>query len=421
MDSYVPRVIDRELDNLFDHLPAVLLDGAKAVGKTATAARRCTTVRRLDDPVVGDVVRADPTIIGNDQSPVLLDEWHRIPPVWDAVRRLVDQRPTGGRFLLTGSAPVSGTHSGAGRIVTLRMRPLCLAERVSTPTTVSMSALLRGDHEPIRGTSEFTLTDYVDEIIASGFPGMRDLPDRARSVALDSYLDRIVDRDLAEAGFVVRRPAAVRAWLRAYAAATASTASWEHLRDAATAGLDNKPAKTTTGTYTDLLTQLRILDPLEAWLPGRNHFKRLASSPKHHIADPALAVRLLQRTKASLLRGDQRGIDVPHDGSLLGNLFESLSALTIRATAQAAGAHVAHLRTRNGDHEIDFIVEGDQGIVAFEVKLSGAINDDDVKHLLWLRELLGPELVDAVVVTTGPEAYRRADGIAVVPLALLGA
>lgn len=421
MNSYVPRVVDGELDALFGDLPAILLDGPKAVGKTATAARRCTTVRRLDDAAVADVVHADPRVIADDKPPVLLDEWQRVPAVWDAVRRLVDEQPTGGRFLLTGSAPSAGTHSGAGRIVTLRMRPLCLAERLAADAPVSVARLLAGDHEQVRGHSELALADYVDEIIVSGFPGIRDLGDRARTAALDSYLDRIVDHGLAEAGFTVRRPAAVRAWLRAYAAGTATTASWEQLRDSATAGLDNKPAKTTTSNYTELLTQLRILDPLEAWLPGRNHFTRLASSPKHHIADPALAVRLLQRNRTHLLRGDRGGLALPNDGSLLGHLFESLAALTVRTAAQAAGAHVAHLRTRNGDHEVDFIVEGDNGIVAFEVKLSGSVDNDDVKHLAWLRERLGDDLIDAVVITTGPTAYRRKDGIAVVPLALLGA
>ena len=420
MSSYVARTVDTELDALFDDLPAILLDGPKAVGKTATAARRCTTVLRLDDPVVAEVIHADPRLVVDDAGPVLLDEWQRVPAVWDAVRRLVDERPTGGRFLLTGSAPSAGTHSGAGRIVTVRMRPMSLAERLATATAVSVAGLLGGDRKPIGGTTEVSLVDYVDEIVASGFPGIRDLSERARAAALDSYLDRIVDRDLPEAGLAVRRPATVRAWLRAYAAGTASTVSWERLRDAATAGQDNKPAKTTTIGYTDLLTQLRILDPLEAWLPGRSHFARLASSPKHHIADPALAVRLLQRTRAHLLRGDQGGIAVPNDGSLLGNLFESLAALTVRTAAQAVGAHVSHLRTRNGDHEVDFVVQGDQGIVAFEVKLSGSIDAHDVKHLLWLRDRLGPDLLDAVIITTGPTAYRRQDGIAVVPLALLG-
>jgi predicted AAA+ superfamily ATPase len=420
-DTYIERVVDGELDRLFTGLPAVLLDGPRAVGKTATALRRCATARRLDDAVAAELLRADPRAVADDVTPVLVDEWQRVPAVWEVVRRLVDDRRGGGQFLLTGSVPSPGTHSGAGRIVTMRMRPMCLAERLSTPTTVSIGGLLTGDLDRVTGTTEVTLSDYVDEIMASGFPGLRGMADEARITALDSYIDRVVEHDLAEAGFVVRRPAALRAWLRAYAAATGTSAAWERIRDAATAGLDNKPAKTTTMNYTELLTQMRILDPLDAWLPGRNHFTRLASAPKHHIADPALAVRLLRRTKTHLLRGEQRGVPVPHDGSLLGNLFESLAALTVRTAAQAARAQVSHLRTRNGDHEVDFIVEGDDGIVAFEVKLSGSVNDDDVKHLLWLRQRLGPDLLDAVVINTGPAAYRRPDGVAVVPLGLLGA
>lgn len=418
---YARRIVDSELDALLPELPAILIDGPKAVGKTATASRRCATIRRLDDPHVAEIVSADPRRLALDPPPVLLDEWHRVPQVWDTVRRLVDEHPTPGKFLLTGSAPTGDTHSGAGRIVTLRMRPMCLPERRESATTVSLAALLDGRHPEIDGTSEMTLADYVDEIIGSGFPAIRSLGERGRAVALDGYIERIIEHDLAETGFVVRRPAMVRAWLRAYAAATATTASWEQLRDAATGGIGNKPAKTTTGTYTDLLMHLRILDPLDAWLPGKNHFSRLATSPKHHIADPALAVRLLRCTRAHLLAGSNETRVTPNDSSLLGNLFESLTALTIRSAAQAAGAHVSHLRTRNGDHEIDFIVEGENGIVAFEVKLAGSVESADVKHLKWLRERVGDDLLEAVIITTGSQAYRRSDGIAVVPLALLGA
>ncbi len=419
-DGYVRRIVDDELDILLSGLPAILLDGPKGVGKTATATRRATTVRRLDEASVAGVVRADPYIVGSDAPPVLIDEWHRISEVWDAVRRIVDDDPSPGRFLLTGSAPIKGTHSGAGRITTLRMRPFCLAERLDEAPTVSLTRLLDGSAGAIGGRSEMKLTDYVDEIMASGFPAIRGLPESTRVAAIDGYLERIVDHDLPEAGFTVRRPAAVRAWLRAYAAATATTAAWERIRTAATSGLTNTPAKTTTIVYTELLTQLRILDPIEAWSPSLNRLRRLTGAPKHHLADPALAVRLLRRTRRHLLSGDDGAIQVPNDGALLGNLFESLAALTVRAAAQAAGASVFHLRTSGGEREVDFIVEGDNGILALEVKLAGGIDDRDVRHLAWLRTQLGDRLVDAAVITTGPDAYRRNDGIAVIPLALLG-
>jgi predicted AAA+ superfamily ATPase len=177
----------------------------------------------------------------------------------------------------------------------------------------------------------------------------------------------------------------------------------------------------TSSSYTELLTQLRILDPLEAWLPGTNHFKKLGAAPKHHLCDPALAVRLLQRTREHLLHINE-GDDVDvHDGTLLGALFESLVALTIRTCAQSSGAQTFHLRDHGGRHEVDFIVEYQGRVLGVEVKLGGNIGSDDVKHLNWLRDILGDSVLDLVVVTTGPEAYRRDDGIAVVPLALLGA
>ena len=418
--TYLRRSVDTELDDLFSQLPAVLLDGPKGVGKTATALRRVRTVRRLDVPSERTVIQADPDLVALDKPPVLIDEWQRVPEVWDAVRRSVDEDSSGGRFLLTGSAPTEGTHSGAGRIVRLRMRPFALHERKICRTTVSFAELMDGAQPTVRGRSPLALTDYVDEILASGFPGLRGASSRAAASQLDGYLDNIVDRDLPEAGFTVRRPATVQAWLRAYAAATSTAASWEKIRDASTSGQDQKPGRPTTDAYTELLTALRILDPVEAWLPTNNHLSRLTLGPKHHLADPALAARLLGRTRAHLLTGDEGGIAVPRDGTLLGGLFESLAALSIRTLAQTAGATTHHLRTRGGEHEVDLILERNGAALAMEVKLSGTVNDRDVRHLLWLRDALGADLVDAAVVTTGPEAYRRSDGIAVIPLGLLG-
>jgi predicted AAA+ superfamily ATPase len=300
------------------------------------------------------------------------------------------------------------------------MRPLSLFERHVGDATVSFRELLDGNRPAVGGRSPLALGEYVDEIVAGGFPGMRHLAGRALFRQLDSYLATIVDRDLPEVGFTVRRPATVKAWLRAYAAATATTTSWEKIRDASTSGRADKPAKTTTIPYIELLTALRILDPIEAWLPTSNHLATLTAAPKHHLADPALAARLLDRSRQHLLAGDEGNLGVPRDGTLLGGLFESLSALSIRTFAQSADARTCHLRTQGGRHEIDFIVERGGGVLALEVKLSGTVDDRDVRHLTWLRDKLGDDLIDAAVLTTGTDAYRRRDGIAVIPLGLLG-
>ncbi|MGH3588882.1 MAG: ATP-binding protein [Pseudonocardia sp.] len=211
----------------------------------------------------------------------------------------------------------------------------------------------------------------------------------------------------------MRKPQVLKGWLAAYAAATSTTTQYSRILDAATPGEGDKPARSTTITYRDVLSGLWVLDPLPAWLPGRNEFDRLASTPKHQLADPGLAARLLRASASSLIRGR-------HD-HLLGPLFEHLVGMCVQVYAQASGATVSHLRTRNGDHEVDLVVEAPDGkVIGIEVKLTPTPTDADLKHLKWLRAKLGDDLVDAVVVTTGPRAYRRPDGIAVVPAALLG-
>jgi predicted AAA+ superfamily ATPase len=419
--TYVPRYVDQDLDVLLREFPAVLLDGAKAVGKTMTAEQRSRTVRRLDDPTVAAVVRADPGVVAHDEPPVLLDEWQRICNLWDFVRRAADAGAPPASYLLTGSAPVPGTHSLAARIATLRMRPLCLAERLQTPTTVSLRSVLGGKKDAFSGRSELALSHYVDEIVNSGLPGVRRLGEQARGQRLDDYIDCIIDRDLREHGFRVRGPENVRAWLRAYSAAVGTTASWERIRVTAIKLANQKIAKSTTIRYVELLTTLRILDQLEAWTPTKDHLTRLTIAPKHYLVDPALAARLLQVSKRNLLSGEELSKPVMNDGTFLGQLFESLAALTVRTTAQSVGAKVSHLRTRDGVHEVDFIVESDDGIVGIEAKVGSTTSPSDFKHLHWLREQLGDRFIDGFVVNTGVETYRDpATGFGIVPLALLG-
>lgn len=254
------------------------------------------------------------------------------------------------------------------------MRPLSLFERQRQTPTVSLAALLGGGRPAIEGTSNIALGDYVKEILRSGFPG-----------------------------------------LRAYAAATSTTTSYETIRDAATGGEGTKPSKRTTMPYRDILERFWIVDPVPAWIPSRNPISRLSHPPKHQLADPALAARLLGATTETLLAGEKA--EQPGKGPLVGALFESLAALSVRVCAQAAEARVGHLRTFGGDREIDLIVERADGrVLAIEVKLGGAVDDADVKHLLWLQRELEENVVDMVVLSTGPRAYRRPDGVAVVPV-----
>lgn len=339
MANYVPRLVDGQLAAMLDELPAIALNGPKAVGKTASAQRVSSSFVRLDHLPEQELFQADPDRIRRLPSPVLLDEWQRTPQAWDEVRRWVDDGAPSGSVILTGSAAPRGSaiHSGAGRIATLRMRPLSLAERNDRPTAISLDGLLRQEQRTVDATTTADLAHYVREITASGFPGIRSLSSQGRIRQLNAYIDHVIQHDFPEQGLAVRAPETLRRWLRAYAAASGTATSYAKILDAATPAVTNKPAKSTTKTYTSHL-----------------------------------------------------------------------------------GARLGHLRTRNGDHEVDFIVQRGRRTVAIEVKLSASVTDEDVRHLSWLKARMGPHLTDAAIVTTGTTAYRRKDGIAVIPAALLG-
>lgn len=413
---YLPRTLDTVISELIPHTAAIAIDGPKGVGKTDTALQRADHAWYLDEPKYQDLARSDFWLSSLSEGTILIDEWQKYPPIWDSVRRQVDQGAPGGRFLLTGSAtPVdpSGTHSGAGRIFSLRMRPMALHERGVTEPTVSLQDLLSGGTPEISGRTPFKLMDYAEAIVNSGFPATLTQPPRIRREFLNTYIQCIIDRDMADQGFQVRQPATLRRWLQAYAAASSTITSYAKLRDAATSSDGMQPTKSTTNAYRDHLTQLWLLDPVPGWVPFGSPLKRLQSAPKHQLADPALAASLLGLSASSFVNEE--------GAHMAGQLFESLATLTVRVAAQPAEATVSHLRMDSGRHEIDLIVQDYANrIVAIEVKLAETPSDRDVQHLKWLREQMPDRVADLVVITTGEYAYRRQDGIAVVPLALLG-
>ncbi|MDR1213684.1 MAG: DUF4143 domain-containing protein [Propionibacteriaceae bacterium] len=421
--EYQPRLVDGLLGELLAELPAIAVEGAKGVGKTATAERFAAQVFSLDRDAAFASVAADPEIIATGEGTTFVDEWQLVPSVWNVVKRAVDRGAPPGRFLLAGSAAPKADlrlHSGAGRIVSLIMRPLSFPERQLETPSVSLAALLSGERPAVGGTTDMGTTDYVGEILRSGFPGVRQASPRGRGLLLDGYLSRIVEQDIPQADGVVRRPALLREWLTAYAAATATTASYNSLAVAAYPGEEGVPARGTTAAYRDLLKRIFVLDPVPAWIPSFSHLKRLAQSPKHHLVDPALAARLVGVDAAGLIRGQGSGGQHP-DGTFLGALFESLAVQTVRVLTESTGASVSHLRDQNNEREIDLIIQrSDHKVLAIEVKLTTAIRPKDVRSLNWLERELGERVLDKVLICTGDRAFRRPDGVAVVPLALLG-
>lgn len=424
--AYQRRIIDDLLDDVASELCAIAVRGARAVGKSATAARRARTIYTLDDPHTLTLAQADPDLLVRGERPILIDEWQKWPPSWDRVRREVDADPSS-RFLLAGSASPQEepSHSGAGRFVFLELRPMSLVERGLETPHVSLAGLLSGDRDDVSGGStDVGLVDYATEIEQSGFPGIRTLSPRARRLRLGGYLEATFGYAITDDSTGQPRydPGALRRWARSYAAATATTASYETVRDNATAGESDKPSYERTAAIRRTLESAYVTDGVRAWLPSRSQFSQLGKAPKHHLVDPALAAELLGLDASALVQPGAQGQSVGSHRPFVAALFESLVTQSVRIYAAHNEASVYHLRTHRGEREVDLIVERRDGsVVALEVKLTSTPRSDDFKHLTWLKRRIGDRLLDAAVIGTGKHSYRDPEtGFAVIPAALLG-
>ncbi len=431
---YAPRIIEAELKNLLEGHPAINIQGARGIGKTTTAAQMAGTIFDLEDPATIESVKTNPYQMVNASEPILIDEWQVYPQSWTMVRRAVDADSRPGRFILTGSVgpKTPPTHSGAGRITTIRMRPMSLAERWGNdlPPTVSLKSLLDGDDSPFTADTEVSVDDYLKEIVVGGLPGVRGQSSPSTLTAkkveiaqrrMESYCQQVVDIEFSQAGHTLRNPAGLYRWLCAYAAATASATSFEKIRRAAVSDEGQMVAQTTTFPYRDTLAKMWATDPVGAWWHTSNALSRLTLRPKHHLADPAMAACLLRADVESLHAGKLPDAPVHVDVGMPGRLFESLMALNLRVYAQAADAEVFHFRSHRGEREIDFMIKKRHGgVLAVEVKFTNVPQEKDFRHLQWIKEQLGDQMVGAVLITAGRYAGRREDGIAVIPAALLG-
>jgi len=422
LSAYSKRLFDAYIKNLFSELPAIEIYGAKAVGKTSTAERFSSHNLALDIQEAFEIVQGGLPMLRKLPKPLLIDEWQRYHPVWDYVRRLVDEDTAPGQYLLTGSSlpKDASVHSGAGRIVRLRMRPLSIEERRLDAPIVGIGQLLNGEVEQVTGTTDVALPDYIYQILNSGFPAINQLSPRAARMQLNGYIDNIIHREFPDRGLMLRKPEILRRWLKALAAATGSTASYQAILKAAASGESATPAKNTTAGYRDTLDALWITDRVEAWLPTVNDFAVLAKAPKHYLVDPALSARLLSVSEDQLLKGAKSVLLGSQRGSLLGRLFESLVAQSFQTYCLVNEAELRHYRSAKGEREIDFIVSRGESLLAIEVKLGTSVCTEDVSAIKWLQANYHVQEVIGVVVYAGSYAYTRPDHIHVIPAALIG-
>lgn len=413
---YLPRVVDPVLSSLLGAVGAVVIEGPKACGKTRTAEQVAASSVRLDvDANVRQAAMVDPALALGGPVPRLIDEWQIVPGIWNAVRRLLDERGEPGQFVLTGSAVPADDetrHTGAGRMARLRMRPMSLHEAGLSTGEVSLSGLLAGEKVAV-GDPGLTIPDLATEIAHGGWPASRRLDAEAAQLGVRGYLDEVRTADIASVDGVKRDPERVARLLRSIARNVATEAALTVLA-ADTGGPKGAIKPHTAGEYRDALRRLFVVEEQPAWSPHMRSRNQLRRSPKLHFTDPSLAVAALRGSAAALLS----------DLNYLGLLFESLVVRDLRIYGHACDAEVFHYRDNKG-YEADAVVQAADGRwAAFEVKLGGELIEVGAESLKRFSNQIdtsksGEPSALGVIVGAG-YGYTREDGIQVIPIAALG-
>jgi hypothetical protein len=419
MSGYRARIADAELVSRLEYTGAVVIEGPKACGKTSTGRAHTVSEVLLDtDATARALLDVNPALILRGATPRLIDEWQTAPEIWNHVRRALDESNTPGQFILTGSAMPADDivrHTGAGRIGRMRMRPMNSQESGFSQPLIRFSDLLE-DHEIAVEVREPELREVVEEVCRGGWPGWRDLRLDAALKRNRDYIDEVCRTDIARVDGTARDPERVRQFARAYSRhigtqAPISEMTYGSLDGTTSAAMHEDSAR----AYFAALDRLMLIEELPPWSTHLRSRARQLQRPKRYWVCPSLAVAALRATPAQL------EADLP----FFGLLFESMVVRDLQVLAQANDAALSQFRDSNGV-EADVILQmADGRWGAIEVKLGmGQVDAAAASLLRFVAQIdtrrAGPPSFLAVIVGIGRWAYRRPDGVYVVPLAGLG-
>ncbi len=426
MKKYKPRIFDQILLDELNAMGAVLIEGPKACGKTTTGENAAGSIIYMDDPMRRNqylqMVETDINYILDGATPRLIDEWQIAVKIWDAVRFAVDHRGEDGQFILTGSAvPPNDTknemkHTGTGRISWLRMRPMTLWESEESTGDVSLRDLFFNPQKPVRGSNPYSLADMAFFTCRGGWPkSIGKTNQRAALIHAKNYFEAIVRTDISRVDNVERDEERTRRIMRSYARHQGSQASIATiLSDIAnndTADISEK----TIYSYINALKNIFVIEDMPAWNPNLRSKTAIRNSDTRYFIDPSIAC-------AALGVGPD---DLTDDLNTFGLFFETLCVRDLRVYAQSIDGNVFHFRDKNG-LECDAVVHlrnGSYGLI--EIKLGGAgLIDAGAANLIKLSEKIDTDKMKSpsfmmVLTAVGDMAYRRTDGVIVVPIACL--
>ena len=416
--SYIPRLCDADLQLALQSSGAVLIEGAKWCGKTSTASKASRSVVYMQDPdnAGAYLAMADskPSLLLKGETPRLIDEWQMAPVLWDAVRFEVDKRGQTGQFILTGSAVPSDNvtaHTGTGRISRLTLRPMSLFESLESNGALSLRTLLDGNQD-VEASSELSMEEIAFALCRGGWPAsIKHRGASALRMATD-YVEAVINYDVSRVDNVDKNPDRVRLLLRSLARNIATSATYQTIRSDMEA-TDISISDKTINSYINALRRIFVVEDLPAWSPSLRSKTAIRTSAKRHFVDPSIATAVLRTNPDGLLK----------DFQYFGFLFESLCTRDMRVYAQKNDGDVFHYRDKSG-LESDLIVRLRDGRwAAIEVKLGKKQIDEAAENLLTLKarideDKMGPASF-LMVITGGQYAYRRSDGVLVVPIACL--
>ena len=419
MDNYRPRYIESQIERLLKSSSAVLVAGPKFCGKTTTCLRMAKSNVRLATRRNIELAQMEPhnTLLG--EQPRLIDEWQTVPELWDEVRSWADENPGFGQFILTGSSTPADKsqihHSGAGRIVTLPMRPMSLFESGNSTGSVSLAELFSSESPNVYDANEkHSLKDMAFYTCRGGWP-LSILDDR--SVALDvtaNYYNGLFNFDTSEnEKFRNKKPEVLRMILRSYARNISTEAAYKTIIQDITESNNRTMDTKTFDDYWDALKDLFIISDIEAWNPNLRSKAVVRTTPTRHFVDTSIACQALDISPDDLM-GDLRSF---------GLFFEDLAVRDLSIYASLLSGNVKHYRDSRG-LECDAVVHTGNGKWgAIEIKLGGdKLIEEGAVNLNKLKDDVNDSNMAfmAIITATGP-AYRRKDGIYIIPLNCLRA
>ena len=419
-NDYRKRIADDILQFRLKTAGAILIEGAKWCGKTRTATENSNSQLYMQDPdkqmSYSQAADAQPSLLLKGDTPRLLDEWQTAPVLWDAVRFEVDRSGDLGKFILTGSAVPkdnSVMHTGTGRISRMTMRPMTLFESGDSSGNVSLSSLFDGSAD-LAETSDLSIENIASLIVRGGWPASVGKPEEvAQRLALD-YVEAVINRDVSQVDGVQKNPARVRALMKSLARNISTTATIKTIFDDIQENdTGDELSEKSIRQYLYALERIFVIENIPAWKPSLRSKSAIRTSVKRQFVDPSIAAAVLRLTPAKLLQ----------DFNYFGFLFEALCARDLRVYAESIDGQLFHYRDSSGLESDLIIALNDGRWAAVEVKLGSSQIDEAAKHLVKISQKVDASKIGEpsflMVLTGGELAYRRKDGVCVVPLGCL--